>query len=59
LRRPPVTLHGVVFDVFDGRRGDPARRHHPEGAQAFQVVAQTVGFGLERSKVLDLSIWID
>jgi hypothetical protein len=52
-------LHGVVFDVFDGSRGDPARRHHPEGAQAFQVVAQTVGFGLERSKVLDLSIWID
>ena len=27
LRRPPATLHGVVFDIFGGSRGDPARRH--------------------------------
>jgi hypothetical protein len=32
LRRPPATVHGVVFDIFGGSRGDPARRHHPEGA---------------------------
>jgi len=32
LRRPPATLHGVVFDIFGGSHGEPARRHRPEGA---------------------------
>src|SRR5882724_12329030 len=31
LRRPPATLHGVVFDIFSASRGGPARRHRPEG----------------------------
>jgi hypothetical protein len=30
-----------------------------KGAWAFQAVAQIVGFGLERSKILDLSMKID
>src|SRR3954465_14563147 len=33
LRRPPATLHGVVFDIFGASRGVPARRHRPEGAR--------------------------
>jgi hypothetical protein len=24
FRRPTATLHGVVFDIFGGSRGDPA-----------------------------------
>ena len=31
LRRPPATLHGVVFDIFGASRGVAARRHRPEG----------------------------
>jgi hypothetical protein len=25
LRRPPATLHGVVFDIFGGSCGEPAQ----------------------------------
>jgi hypothetical protein len=39
--------------------GGPARRHRPEGGVAFQAVARIVGFGLERLKILDLSMEID
>jgi hypothetical protein len=28
-------LHGVVFDIFGESRGDPARRHLPEGGVGF------------------------
>jgi hypothetical protein len=28
-RRPPATLHGVVFDIFGGSRGGPARWRRP------------------------------
>jgi hypothetical protein len=52
-------LHGVVFDIFGGSHGNPARRHRPEGAEALQAVAQIVGLGLERLKTFDLSMRID
>jgi len=38
LRRPPATLHGVVFDIFGESRGDRARRRGPEGAIAYPSV---------------------
>jgi hypothetical protein len=49
-----------LFSIFLGgaaaaRRDGTARK----GAYAFQAVAKIVGFGLERSKIPDLSIWID
>jgi hypothetical protein len=45
-------LHGVVFDIFGGSQGEPARRHRPEGAQALQAVAQIVGFFWKGRKFL-------
>jgi hypothetical protein len=48
-----------LFSIFWWSRGDRARWRRPEGAQAFHAVAQIVGFGLERSKILDLSMEID
>jgi hypothetical protein len=40
-----ATVHGVVFDIFGGRRD---ARHRSEGAWALQAVAQIVGFGLDK-----------
>jgi hypothetical protein len=52
-------LHGVVFDILVGAAAARRDGTAPKGRRLFQAVAQVVGFGLERLKILDLSMWID
>jgi hypothetical protein len=52
-------LHGVVFDIFGASRAARRDGTTRKGRRLFQAVAQIVGFGLERSKILDLSMGID
>jgi hypothetical protein len=51
-----ATLHGVVFDIFGGSR-NPAPG--PKAHGPFRAVAQIVGFGPEKSKMVNLSMGID
>jgi len=45
LRRPPATLHGVVFDILGGAAASERDGARLKPRRPIQAVAQVVGFG--------------
>ncbi len=58
LRRPPVTVHGVVFDIFGEGRSEPAHGAVRKGRR-LAGLSISVGSGLGQSKMIDHSTVMD